>query len=213
MHGQLKFQRESGPDEGRRSRKKAKTRIAIEDAALALFSEHGYDATTLEQIAARADISTATFFHYFRGKADVVLSEQGSQIAPLCQAILDRPASEDDLTAVRNALMQTWVATVDPERTFRTARAVASSPVLQGMSYQLGRRWLDAISEVIARRRGQAEVTEDCVLRAHVTLAVFANGIEWWVADGCREELKTAIERNFESMVALSTDWSRPDRV
>ena len=101
MHGQVKFRREIPQHEGRRSRKKAQTRIAIEDAALSLFAEQGYEATTLDQIAQRADISTATFFHYFRGKADVVLSEQGAQVPPLYEAILARPAAENDLTAVK----------------------------------------------------------------------------------------------------------------
>jgi AcrR family transcriptional regulator len=209
MHGQVKFQRAASPEEGRRSRKKAQTHAAIEDAALSLFAEQGYESTTLEQIAERADISTATFFHYFRGKADVVLSGQGAQVAPLCQAILERPASENDLTAVRNALLENWVATVDPERTARTARAVASAPVLQGMSYQVGRTWLTAISEALARRQGRSQASEQHVLETHVVLGVLANAVEGWVAADCREELTTAIERSFDLMVAVSEDWAK----
>jgi AcrR family transcriptional regulator len=211
MFAHVKFQRPPSSGEGRRSRKKAQTRAAIEDAALSLFAEQRYESTTLEQIAERADISTATFFHYFRGKADVVLSEQGAKVAPMCQAILERPASESDLTAVRNALLENWVATVDPERTARTARAVASAPVLQGMSYQIGRTWLSGISETLARRQGLSEATQKHVLVAHVVLAVFANAVEGWIADDCREDLTTTIERNFDQMIELSDQWARSD--
>ena len=59
---------------GRRSRKKRQTRVAIEDAAIALFVEQGYEATTVEEITERADVSTTTFFRYFPSKAEVLLS-------------------------------------------------------------------------------------------------------------------------------------------
>jgi AcrR family transcriptional regulator len=212
MHGQVKFRRQAPPDEGLRSRKKAKTRLAIEDAALSLFAKQGYEATTLEQIAERAEISPATFFHYFRGKADVVLSEHGAQVPALCQAIIDRPGAENDLTAVRRALLQTWAAHIDPERTARTARAVASSAVLQGMSYKIGQTWLHAMSKAIAHRRGLKEPSETSVLSAHVALGVLANAVEGWIESGCREDLKAAIERNFEAIVVMSADWAAPKR-
>jgi AcrR family transcriptional regulator len=164
------------------------------------------------QIAERAEIAPATFFLYFRGKADVVLSEHGARVPALIQAIIARPAHESDLTAVRWALLQTWAAHTDPQRTARTARAVASSAVLQGMSYKIGGTWLEAISEAFARRRELDEPSEQCVLSAHAVLGVLANAVEGWIANGCREDLKTAIERNFASMAELSSDWAAPKR-
>jgi AcrR family transcriptional regulator len=210
MHGQVKFRRQAAPEEGLRSRKKAKTRLAIEDAALILFAKHGYEATTIEQIAERAEISPATFFHYFRGKADVVLSERGAHLPELCQAILDHPASDNDLNAVRHALLHTWAAHIDPERTARTARAVESSAVLQGMSYKIGQTWLDAISEAIARRHGLEKPSEVCVLFSHVVLGVVANAVDGWIAGSCREDLNVVIERNFDAMADLSAQWAKP---
>jgi AcrR family transcriptional regulator len=212
MHGQVKFRRLDAPDEGLRSRKKAKTRLAIEDAALTLFARQGYEATTIEQIAARAEISPATFFHYFRGKADVVLSEHGVQVPALCRAILDRPPSESDLTAMRVALLQTWAANIDPERTARTARAVASSAVLQGMSYKIGCTWLEAIAAALARRRGLKKACETSMLSAHVLLGVLGNAVEGWIAAGCGEDLNAVIERNFDAMNGLSAEWATPKR-
>jgi AcrR family transcriptional regulator len=61
---------------GLRERKKAKTRLAIQEAAYRLIREQGYDATTVDQIAAAAEISPATFFRYFPTKEDALLQDE-----------------------------------------------------------------------------------------------------------------------------------------
>src|SRR5260370_33715714 len=61
---------------GLRERKKLKTKEAIQREALRLFQAQGYAETTIEQIAAAAEISPSTFFNYFPTKEDVVLFDR-----------------------------------------------------------------------------------------------------------------------------------------
>jgi AcrR family transcriptional regulator len=87
---------------GLRERKKQKTRWAIQEHALRLFVEQGYDATTVEQIAAAAEVSPSTFFRYFRTKEDVVIEDEYDQI--MISLMEAAPADLTPLGAVRHAV-------------------------------------------------------------------------------------------------------------
>ena len=60
------------PIEGRRERRRRELRLRIYEVSRELFFEHGFDATTVEQIAERADIAPATFFNHFQSKGGIL---------------------------------------------------------------------------------------------------------------------------------------------
>ena len=68
--------------EGLRERKRRETRRALQMAAIAGATEHGLDGITVEEIAARANVSTRTFFNYFASKEDAVSPPHGEEFAP-----------------------------------------------------------------------------------------------------------------------------------
>lgn len=193
---------------GLRSRKKVKTRRAIEDAALALFDKQGYEATTVEEIADRAEVSTTTFFRYFPSKAEVVLSEHGQQLPALHEAVLDQPLVVSDLNAVRRAVQQEWVGAIDAERTARKARIVARSEALSGLSFHRGHRWHAVITDALARRRGLDSPDKRASLAARVALGVLAAAVDEWIADGCFGDLADTVDDRFDLMTELCGDWS-----
>jgi AcrR family transcriptional regulator len=202
------FRSEVSSADGLRSRKKQQTRHAIEDAARDLFADQGYDATTVEQIAERADVAVSTFFRYFPTKREAILSDQSERLPALQQAIVDRPADESDLVALHAALQQEWVAAIDPERTARTAAAIELSHVLLGVAFEVGHTWLVAISEALAQRKKLAEVDERCELTATTALAIWRIAVEEWRRGGCRGDLADDLERGFAMMGELCAEWS-----
>ena len=92
----------SPPETGLRERKKAKTRAAIQAQALRLFRERGYAGTTVEQIAAAAEVSQSTFFRYFRTKEDVVLHDRFDPV--LIEAFHAQPEELAPAQALRAAM-------------------------------------------------------------------------------------------------------------
>src|ERR1035438_9725222 len=86
---------------GLRERKKARTRASLREHALRLFREQGYQATTVEQIAAAAEVSPSTFFRYFPTKEDVVL--QDDLDVRMLEALERQPADLGPVAALRAA--------------------------------------------------------------------------------------------------------------
>jgi AcrR family transcriptional regulator len=90
--------------DGLRQRKQRQTRERIVEVGLALFREKGIEDTTLDEIAAAADISRRTFFSYFPAKEDVVLAWQDGAEAALKEAVTATAIGRDPLEAVQAAM-------------------------------------------------------------------------------------------------------------
>ncbi|MFD9890432.1 TetR/AcrR family transcriptional regulator [Amycolatopsis sp. NPDC059027] len=81
-------------DESRRERKKRQTRRLIAETAIRLFSEQGYEQTTVAQIATAADVATKTFFNHFPSKEAVLFPDTGRNAAVAVEVIADRKPDE-----------------------------------------------------------------------------------------------------------------------
>jgi AcrR family transcriptional regulator len=96
-------------DDSRRSRKKERTRRAIFDAAMALFSERGFDGVTIEQICEAADVAKATFFLHFPTKAALIF-EATARLSEELQELLSQPApsAREDLQRVTRFILERY---------------------------------------------------------------------------------------------------------
>jgi AcrR family transcriptional regulator len=161
---------------GLRERKKRRTREAIQHHALRLFAEQGYEATTVEQIAAAAEVSPSTFFRYYPTKEDVVLDDGYDPI--FYQALLDRPAGEPPLVALHGAMLSGIAGiTDDGGKDMRERlRLVLSVPALRGRIIQNTSESVALIAEALARRAGRAEpdLDDESVAGAYIGMAVVA---------------------------------------
>ncbi len=87
---------------GLRERKKERTRRTIRTEAFRLFREQGYSETTIEQIAAAADVSPSTFFRYFPTKEQLVIADDLDPV--LIEEVRNQPRGLPPIRAFRNAI-------------------------------------------------------------------------------------------------------------
>lgn len=168
-----------------RERKKQRTREAIRREAYRLFREQGYDATTVDQIAAAAEISPSTFFRYFPTKEEVVLTDEYDPI--IMEALRRTPADLSLVAAVREALLGTFrvVYLRDREEMTTRMRLVATQPELRRRVYAQQNDSWNALLEAYAERSGRA--ADDPHLRYAIaaTGAVVSEAIMAWGDSGC----------------------------
>jgi AcrR family transcriptional regulator len=146
-----------GPVLGLRERKKARTRAEIQRHAMRLFRSHGYEATTVEQIAAAAEVSPSTFFRYFPTKEDVVVRDDYDRL--LLEAFRAESKDLSPLQATRAALrhLAEMFAGLTPEElALEQDRAVLqlAVPEIRARSMDEFLRIFGVFAEVVAERVG-----------------------------------------------------------
>lgn len=160
----------TGP--GLRDRKKARRRKAIVDAAQALVHERGFDAVSVEEIAARADISQRTFFNYFESKADAVLGLPDSAFdRDLIEVVAAGGPSGDLFDDVQALVLSTLrcVPTDEPHVRCGLEFAAADARLLQHQMAWMQRHEAE-LRGMFATRLGQGRDDLDVDLLTRLTL-------------------------------------------
>jgi AcrR family transcriptional regulator len=173
---------------GLRARKKAQTRDAIIECALDLFERHGYDATTIEEIAAAANVSPRTFFRYFESKLDVVRAPKQDH-EPLEDLVRARPPEEGPVTAIHRVLRDSASATlVGHDVAIRLVRVMLTTPSLRSAALDHFHEHTAELAAVCAERLG----VDPGDLRSQVVAAAVGTTmwtvVDRWVADGAHSD-------------------------
>ena len=163
---------------GLRERKKARTRVAIQEHALRLFRDRGYDETTVEQIAEAAEVSPSTFFRYFPTKEDVVMYDVFDPI--LIDVFRRHPADLAPLTAFRRAMHEVFADLPVSEIRKQAEREelIRSVPELRLRMLEEFTRTLEVAIGLLAERTGRP--TSDLAVRS-LAGAVIGVSLATWL--------------------------------
>ena len=140
---------------GLRERKKARTRASIREHALRLFREQTYQGTTVEQIAAAAEVSPSTFFRYFPTKEDIVL--QDDMDTRMIEALERQPAGLGPLSAVRAATREVFTSytQADLDLLGETTALTMTVPEVRARAMDEFARTISVVGEALAKRAGR----------------------------------------------------------
>lgn len=128
-------------------------RAEVQRQAWLLFAEHGFEATTVDRIAAAAGMSRRTFFRYFASKDDLVLARMLQSGAALVRALEERPAEESPWPALR-AAFQLIVdqQAAHPDRSRPLQLMLRDEPAVRATVEEWRRRWTALLTPVVAAR-------------------------------------------------------------
>ena len=139
-----------------REQKKLRTREALARAAIRLFSERGYDETTVEEIAGEAGVSERTFFRYFRSKEDVIFFDSDELTETYRESLATRFPGETLVDRVRRASRDVLrvMGYEHPHYDVRVGRLLLEVPALSARMAALDAQREDILAPVIAEEYG-----------------------------------------------------------
>jgi AcrR family transcriptional regulator len=180
---------------GRRQRKRDRTRNALMQAALRLFDERGYDATTIEDITDAADVAPRTFFHYFASKDDVLFGGHEERREVLIQEFQSQVEHHPVPDALREALLTIADAFEDDPRFFlKRAQLYTQWQPLRSAVLRVNEALVEGLTQVLGEQLGLDPRTA----LAPRLIATLANGatrcaIDTWVASGGKADLRALV--------------------
>jgi len=194
-----------------RESKKRETRERISDVATALFFERGFDAVTVDEIAAAARVSKVTVFNYFPHKEDLHLDRNEDVQRLLRQAIATRPEGQSPVTALHR-LAHELSASKHPfaridRQTAGWWRVVAASPSLKARARELGDEAVEALAQELSgpEPTGPARLLAGMVILTWRT--AFAEAFHVFERGGSAKKVSAAflalIDRGFAALAAM----------
>ena len=149
-----------------------------------LFSEHGFDATTVDDIAVAAGIGRRTFFRYFGSKNDVVWGRFAEGLADFRAALEATPTDVPLGDALRRAIVAFNVLPpeqVPVHRQRMTLILTVSS--LQAHSTLMYAEWRQVVADFVAGRTGERSTALLPRLAGHLMLGAAVAAYERWLAN------------------------------
>jgi AcrR family transcriptional regulator len=182
---------------------KPRTRQALIDAALTLFADRGYEATSVDEIAQRAGVSPRTFFRYFETKDRVLFFGGDDYNAAVVRHVPEQPPELGDLAALEAtsiALTPLLVPLKPRIRLYFTA--LESSPALLGQHVHSTARQTAAVAAALAARRSLLAPDERCELAAALASVAQARAYQRWL--GSDVDLADLVVENYAAVRALA---------
>jgi AcrR family transcriptional regulator len=180
-----------------RERKKLRTRRAIQDHALRLFTERGYAATTVEQICAAAEISPSTFFRYFPTKEDVVLDDEYDPI--LIEVFRKQPPELTPIEALRATIREIFPFVYEHERdaVIQRTRLMMNEQPLRARLFESMRSGTQAaVADLVAERTGHDRDDHRVQAFAWAVVGVLMSSLYAWLDSDADMDLPALMDQN-----------------
>ncbi|PNG22929.1 TetR family transcriptional regulator [Streptomyces cahuitamycinicus] len=183
------------PPLGLRERKKIKTRQAIRTATYALIEEQGYDATTIEQIADRAEVSPSTVFRYFPAKEDIVVTDEWDPV--IMAELRARPQDESWADVLRHVMRTALDLSLaeEPEVMRLRTRLGVEVPAVRARMMESMAVTGRLLREALAERSGLDPDSLELRVFAMSVMGGLMEVSRYWAETGHRDDIRDLVDR------------------
>lgn len=188
-----------------RERNRTRTRRDIENAALELFENQGYDETNIEEIAELAGVSRATFFRYYPSKEELLFTNEGAAVDEMVSHIASRDDPRHCLPALAPPVTRFGRGLLDDESSEgqRLTRLVMTTRELEARSMRMRLRWERGIAKQLSRERGEPSPGSTDILLANIAVACLAAALWEWQARPHTAAIEQILEVQFADALHL----------
>jgi AcrR family transcriptional regulator len=165
---------------GLRERKRVETHARIQVEAIRLFIKHGFEFTTLDDIAEAANVSRRSLFHYFESKEEIVFSTRADFPKLIAEAIGRRPVNEPLLEMVENALIDV-VALGVPPQTRNVSRLIRDTPILSARDQAKYEHVEMILVKALSDRKRLPETDTACRVTAATAIGLMKLALKGWL--------------------------------
>jgi AcrR family transcriptional regulator len=185
--------------DGLREKRKRQLRRELSEQGLKLFTQKGFEETTIDEIVDPLAVSKRTFFRYFATKEDLVFAWYEELTGELVRALEARPKAEAPFESVCETLLSLLhYYDENPKWALTMTRLAKATPALVGKSFEKRSIWERELAKVLGKRLPNAPTRE---LTARVTvaaaLAAFTCGMDEWTDSRGKADVRTCLNRAF----------------
>ncbi|XEC27209.1 TetR family transcriptional regulator [Streptomyces fradiae] len=193
-----------------RERKKLKTRAAIRRAAYRIAGEQGWEAATVEAIAAGAEVSPSTVVRYFPVREDIVLTDDQDEL--LLARLRARPAGEEPLDSLRAVVLDAVTASLaaEPAETRLRAGLMVEVPAVRARLTETTAQTGRLLSGAVAERTGRSPDDLEVRVFTAAVLGALREATVHWAEHGQGDDLVELLDRTVETLKAGLTLRTRP---
>jgi len=181
----------------------------LEKAAMELYTERGFDQTTVAQIAERAGLTERTFFRHFADKREVLFAGSTQLQELLVETVTEAPASVAPIDAVA-AGIDAIGAVLQESRGRAFARERQSIVTASAELRERELNKMSSLASALAETLRKREVAEPAAsLLAEIGIAVFKVSFERWVSGPRDDDLRALMRESLEEVRSLTADAGR----
>ena len=179
-------------------------RAALSQTAFELAREKGFDAVTVDDMAAAAGVSRSTLLRYFGSKEEAVLCAFDDHAVRFADALRARPADEDDWTALRRALegvVPFYLA--DPAAALSITRFILETPALYSRQAARQHSWRPILGAALAERAGlSGPVPMGMAVKVAAALDCMDIAVARWAESAGRLDMSALLAEGFDGLAA-----------